>query len=185
MDRFKNGQDEGDRIVRRIFNPSNTSGIPPSEVTAEHTRQIHVKTNNAGKITGKIDIVCHSMGYAHMLGIIDKLIENIPAGATLGNLYIFAPEIPNGPMSLDYSRHENVFQYGSQEAGDQQWKRWRTDGVASQGPIMGITNNNRRYIPRGQTTEDGKSSMESFDAAHSIKNFKWIFDYHLDDVKSR
>jgi hypothetical protein len=112
------------------------------------------------------NIVCHSMGYAYALGMIEVLQGKLP----FGSLYILAPENAGGG-GANWNQFEEVWQYGSDETKDPDNKQ---DGVAPQVPCLGIDkksinpNGGRVYIPEGQP--------KGFLQSHSVGNYKWIFD---------
>lgn len=96
-----------------------------------------IKLDANGKIAGKIDIVAHSMGYAHAIGVLSGLMEGengesfMADDNTFGHFYIIAPEnacsgadvnLGNVASNLSLDRFENVWQYGTEE--------WQTDGEA-------------------------------------------------------
>jgi hypothetical protein len=119
------------------------------------------------KNTDTLDVVCHSMGYAYALGMID--VFKI-AGITCGRLYIIAPENAScGPVPTNF---EEIWQYGSNENRDYSFLQ---DGVAPQIPASGIETlpngkiGGRVYIPN-----DGSIPM-GFVESHMISNYKWIF----------
>jgi ribonuclease J len=61
-----------------------------------------------GKGTCKVHFVCHSMGYAYMLGMIDELKGSVDFGKAL----ILSPEAAN-TQGRDWSVFEEVWQYGA------------------------------------------------------------------------
>ena len=115
--------------------------------------------------TTPIDIVCHSMGFAYALGIIETLQG---AGYKIGWVYYIAPENPSAgtmPINID-----GVWQYGSDEINQPAWAQ---DLIAPQRAIGGLTETNRVYIP---DTELGKwTHYNGFYNAHLVKNYQWIF----------
>ncbi|MTK54371.1 fibronectin type III domain-containing protein [Paludibacter sp.] len=127
----------------------------------------NIAKNSDGFITDTLDIVCHSMGYAYALGMIDYLKGKV----TFGRLYIIAPE-DAGAGGADWTQFSEVWQYGSDESNDPISKQ---DGIAPQVPCPGIPNlptnkGGRAYIPQNGTVKRG------FYSSHSIGNYKWIFD---------
>ncbi len=131
---------------------------------------IPVQRNSKNKIEDRLDIVCHSMGYAHAQGMIDYLKDFMAEedGKHFGRFYILAPE--NGCSgSVNMGDFEVVWQYGTNEA-DTQEKVWHKDGVAPQCAVKGI-GNNRAYIPK-----DDPEVPRGFVESHKVINFeKWIF----------
>ena len=111
------------------------------------------------------NIVCHSMGYAYALGMIEVLQGKLP----FGSLYILAPENARGG-GANWNQFEEVWQYGSDETKDPDNKQ---DGVAPQTPCLGIPNidpqkGGRVFIPEGQP--------KGFLQSHSVGNYKWVFE---------
>jgi hypothetical protein len=108
-----------------------------------------------------LDIVCHSMGFAYVLGMIEE-IKSQMSGIHLGGFYIIAPE--NGCSgSVNISDWQEIWQYGSDEENTPFNKQ---DGVAPQCPIQNI-GANRAYIPN--------NVVQGFISSHSVGNYKWIF----------
>jgi hypothetical protein len=129
-----------------------------------------INKNPAGAITDTLDIVCHSMGYAYSLGIIDALKGKVP----FGRFYIIAPENA-GSGGTDWTQFTEVWQYGSDENKDPVSKQ---DGVAPQAPCQGIPNlspnkGGRAYIP--------DTEKKGFLTSHSIGNYGWIFDLQVNN----
>jgi hypothetical protein len=127
--------------------------------------------NKDGLIADTLDIVCHSMGYAYALGMIDALKDKVP----FGRFYIIAPENP-GSISGDdnnFDKFTEVWQYGSNEA----WSTDKQDGIAPQEAVKNIeqlptenTKGGRVFIPINNNIKRG------FYISHTIGNYKWIFD---------
>jgi hypothetical protein len=108
-----------------------------------------------------LDIVCHSMGYAYALGMIDKLqAEKIK----FGRFYIIAPE--NAGSGSIPSGFQEIWQYGCNENRDPAFLQ---DGVAPQTTAKDLPPANRIYIPN-----DGSVPM-GFVESHRIGNYGWIF----------
>jgi hypothetical protein len=128
-----------------------------------------LKKSNFNKATEKIDIVCHSMGYASALGIIDYLK---PLGYKFGRMYIIAPENAQaGSVDLNDFEPDSVWQYGAD------WNRTdgikpdpctSQDGVAPQTMAGGLYKELRVYMP--------DNVPKGFLDSHSISNFNWIFN---------
>jgi hypothetical protein len=143
---------------------------------------IKVKMAN-GKITGKIDIVAHSMGYAYARGMIDKLkeLKVLADGNTFGHFYVLAPEnASSGPAIVldDFEKPEGstfnyVWQYGSNEKEDPECKQ---DGVAPQASMVDLPGLQRIFFPNEVTIDGEKKDIRNFKASHSVSNYFWIFD---------
>lgn len=103
-----------------------------------------------------IDIVCHSMGFAYALGMVEVLQES---GYNPERIYALAPENPGKGYIPGYI--EESQQYGS--GPDDPW--YQQDRIAPQEPIPGIGNST--YIPDGIP----KGPYDS----HSVANYGWIF----------
>jgi len=120
-----------------------------------------INKDGQGHITDTLDIVCHSMGFACALGMIDVMKGQIP----FGRFYIIAPEDASaGSVPAGFTQ---VWQYGSNEKTDPLDKQ---DGVAPQTKCGGLNDNQRAYIP-----QDG-SVPRGFISSHSIENYGWIFN---------
>jgi hypothetical protein len=113
-----------------------------------------------------LDIVCHSMGFAYALGMIEEIKAQMP-DIQLGGFYIIAPE--NGCSGeVNTPDWQEIWQYGSDEENDPVDKQ---DGVAPQCPVKGLLSvqnkSGRAYIP--------DDVVKGFISSHSIENYKWIF----------
>lgn len=120
-----------------------------------------------------VDIVCHSMGYAYALGVIDALQGKV----VFGKMLILAPESPTF-AGRDWSMFEEVWQYGSQRTGPGADAIWRQDGIAPQNPVLGIESlppgrGGRVYIP--------KHAPHGFVKSHHLSWYQWVFDIQPDD----
>jgi hypothetical protein len=103
-----------------------------------------------------IDIVCHSMGFAYALGMVEVLQES---GFNPERIYALAPENPGKGRIPSYI--EESQQYGS--GPDDPW--YQQDRIAPQEPIPAVGNSS--YIPDGIP----KGPYDS----HSVANYGWIF----------
>ena len=125
--------------------------------------------NNINKdgqmITDTLDIICHSMGYAYAMGMIDKLKGYVP----FGRIYIIAPE-DAGAGGTDWSQFTEVWQYGSDPTQDAITKQ---DGVAPQVSALNLTPDRRAYIP---DQSNGIPIPKNFLDSHKIDNYWWIFN---------
>jgi hypothetical protein len=127
----------------------------------------------SGKITGKIDIVAHSMGYAYAQGMIDELKQHLAAGNTFGRFYILMPENACSATTFDKSLFEEVWQYGSDEEKDKD-KPWEQDGVAPQCAVPGLSFGAPKDGKYGRiSNKNAPADKRNFVDAHSY--FDWIF----------
>jgi hypothetical protein len=99
----------------------------------------NINKNSNGEIIDTLDIVCHSMGYAYALGMIEALDGKVP----FGRLYIIAPENA-GSGGTDWTKFTEVWQYGTDEKNEPIEKQ---DGVAPQTNAMDLPDGRRIYIP--------------------------------------
>lgn len=121
-----------------------------------------------------IDIVCHSMGYAYALGIVEALKVS-GKKFNFGRFYSIAPEnaVSGG---YDWGEFEEVWQYGSNE----KTPVWEQDGVAPQTRMPNIdkpypkTKTGRVYFPDNDNPKD-------FLGCHYIRSYSWIFAKKLND----
>jgi len=114
-----------------------------------------------------IDIVCHSMGYAYALGMIEVLQGKV----VFGNIYILSPE--NGCQDgADWTQFKQVWQYGSNFDQPNPDPIWEQDGIAPQCEVKGMlydAKHGRAFIPK---TWPKKNFVDS----HMPYNYDWIFD---------
>ena len=114
-----------------------------------------------------IDIVCHSMGYAYALGI----IESLKGQVIFGNIYILSPE--NGCQDgADWTQFKQAWQYGSNLDQPNPDPIWEQDGIAPQCEVKGMiydAHHGRAFIPK---TWPKKNFVDS----HMPYNYDWIFD---------
>lgn len=119
------------------------------------------------KVKDTVDIVCHSMGYAYALGMIDVLKEKV----IFGNIYILSPE--NGCQDgADWTQFKQVWQYGSNLDQPNPDPIWEQDGIAPQCQVKGLyfdATHGRAFIPK---TWPKKNFVDS----HMPINYDWIFD---------
>jgi len=114
-----------------------------------------------GKKIDTLDIVCHSMGYAYALGMIDVLKDSV----TFGRFYIIAPENAESG-GTDWNVFTEVWQYGSDEETLKNTPKLQ-DGVAPQTKAKDLPKDRRVFIPY--------DVPQGFLKSHSIGNYKWIF----------
>jgi hypothetical protein len=134
-----------------------------------------------GLVHDTVDVVCHSMGFAHALGIIDDIKEAIKTdlkGLKLGRFYIIAPENAcSGEVNVD--EWEQVWQYGTDEKNASLWLQ---DGVAPQCPVEGlfdIKNKSGRACIEDQI-KNGTKIPQGFLESHKIENYDWMFNLKSD-----
>lgn len=174
-ERYDRGKKSGQAILNKIV-----SG------------EIKIKRDALGRILGKIDIVAHSMGYAHAKGILDFLKPYLAVGNTFGNFYVIAPENAIGHSTsiepvyrLNVGAFESVFQYGSNfdvnNSGLPFEQNCRRDGVAPQIGINGLNRLNNIFIP----TNSNYRWMRNFIDAHNIENYNWLFTEELIPLRAR
>lgn len=116
-----------------------------------------------------IDIVCHSMGYAYMLGLMEELVNRY----VFGKIYIIAPE-SGSYMGYDWNTVEEVWQYGSNLGTQSADPVWEQDGVAPQSTVKGIEALNREK--GGRIFYPWNWTRKNFVDSHMTYNFNWIFD---------
>ncbi len=114
-----------------------------------------------------IDIVCHSMGYAYALGMIEVLKERV----VFGNIYILSPE--NGCQDgADWIQFQQTWQYGSNLDQVNPDPIWEQDGIAPQCEVKGMiydSRHGRAFIPK---TWPKKNFVDS----HMPYNYDWLFE---------
>ena len=114
-----------------------------------------------------VDIVCHSMGYAYGLGMVEVLKDKV----VFGSIYILSPE--NGCQDgVDWTQFKQVWQYGSNLDQPNPDPVWEQDGIAPQCQVKGLffdATHGRAFIPK---TWPKKNFVDS----HMPINYDWIFD---------
>ena len=124
---------------------------------------------NSVGVKDTIDFICHSMGYAYMLGVLEELKSEV----VLGKCFILAPE--NASVEgYQWSDFEEVWQIGSDL--DQQTfdPIWMQDGIAPQvqvkdlDQIVGIKGG-RIFFPKNH-------KCKNFVDSHMMYNYDWIFN---------
>ncbi len=130
------------------------------------------------KVTGKIDIVAHSMGYAFAAGIADALInaDILADGNKLGGFYILAPEnanartINNIRINTDY-----IWQYGTEELGSTNpHLPYHQDGIAPQVGIPEFSFGANLIEGQGRIRFAGDDSNLSFNGSHYGTSYDWV-----------
>lgn len=119
----------------------------------------------------KIHVVCHSMGYAYFLGIIDILSPHYQFGKAL----ILSPEAANSG-SRDWSLFDEVWQYGANADVSAADAICLQDGIAPQQAVPGIENlqepskGGRLYIPK-----DYPKRKLGFIKSHHLAYYDWFY----------
>ena len=120
-----------------------------------------------------LDIVCHSMGYAYMLGFLTQ-VDSI---YNLGKILIIAPETPDF-MGYDWNKFQEVWQYGSNLGEKKADVICMQDGIAPQGPVKNLENlakekGGRVFVP--------KHASRGFIFSHHLNWFDWFYTIHPGD----
>lgn len=110
-------------------------------------------------------IVCHSMGYAYSLGIIQELRGKI----NFGGFYLLAPENAKAGKTLSREWRE-VWQYGAKFEPKEKNEPCLQDGVAVQFKAKGLRDDNRIFFPKEKERQMG------FFKSHFVGYYTWIFD---------
>jgi hypothetical protein len=121
----------------------------------------------SSQVKDTLDIVCHSMGYAYALGIIETLSDKV----VLGNIYILSPENASQD-GTDWSRFLQVWQYGSNLDQVNPDPLWEQDGIAPQCQVKGLyfdQHHGRAFLPK-------EWPKKNFIDSHMPYNYDWIFD---------
>ncbi len=114
-----------------------------------------------------IDIVCHSMGYAYALGMIEVLKDHV----VFGNMYILSPE-NGGQDGADWTQFQQAWQYGSNLDQPNPDPIWEQDGIAPQCEVKGMiydSKHGRAFIPKTW-------AKKNFVDSHMPYNYDWIFE---------
>jgi hypothetical protein len=120
-----------------------------------------------------LDIVCHSMGYAYMLGFLTQ-VDSI---YNLGKILIIAPETPDF-MGYDWNKFQEVWQYGSNLGEKKADVICMQDGIAPQGPVKNLETlakekGGRVFVP--------KHASRGFIFSHHLNWFDWFYTIHPGD----
>lgn len=110
-------------------------------------------------------IVCHSMGYAYSLGMIQELRDKI----NFGGFYLLAPENA-GVGRIHLNEWKEVWQYGANFEPKQRSAPCLQDGVAAQVKAKGLKNDNRIFFPKDKEHQMG------FFKSHFVGYYTWLFD---------
>ena len=114
-----------------------------------------------------VDIVCHSMGYAYALGMIEEFKDRV----FFGKIYILSPE--NGCQDgADWTQFQQAWQYGSNLDQPNPDPIWEQDGIAPQCEVKGMiydSTHGRVFIPKIWP-------KKNFIDSHMSYNYDWIFE---------
>lgn len=127
--------------------------------------EMHCRTPMYEQVKDTFDIVCHSMGYAYVLGFIEEVKEYIK----FGKFYILAPE---GACvdGMDWHLFEEVWQYGKHDGTSAIEDQ---DVIAPQCTVKGLEvlpleRGGRIYMPK-----DAPKSKDIV-KSHDTRYFDWI-----------
>jgi len=118
----------------------------------------------------KIHFVCHSMGYAYMLGMVDILENYVQFGKAL----ILSPEGAN-TQNRNWALFDEVWQYGARANDKLADPICFQDGIAPQTAVPGIDNlpvgtkGGRIYIP-----ENYPRKKLGFIKSHHLAYYDWF-----------
>ena len=149
--------------------------VDPGHIAGENL--IHYFTTNGIPLDQvKIDIVCHSMGYAYALGMFDALKSKV----SFGKLLILSPENASA-QGRDWSYFEEVWQYGARADDKESDPICYQDGIAAQVAVPGIdqlptTKGGRIYIP-----SNWPKKQKGFIKSHHLKYYQWFHEIKLGD----
>lgn len=130
--------------------------------------EIH-NTPNSYLVKDTIDIVCHSMGYAYTLGMLETLRDQV----VFGKMYLLAPENA-GYKGLDWNQFEEVWQYGSNLGQKDADPLCYQDGVAPQTTVWGIEAQQSGHV--GRICSPYNWPNKHFVHSHMVYSYDWIFD---------
>ncbi|GAB5417125.1 MAG: hypothetical protein Crog4KO_19910 [Crocinitomicaceae bacterium] len=127
--------------------------------------EMHCKTPVYEHVKDTFDIVCHSMGYAYVLGFIEEIQDQIE----LGKCYILAPE-GACVAGMDWSLFEEVWQYGKQ---DGKATIENQDVIAPQCAVLGLDQLPEEKGGRVYMPEDAPQAKDIV-KSHDTRYFDWI-----------
>lgn len=138
---------------------------------------LHASTNFPLKQSkDTIDFVCHSMGYAYMLGFLEAVEHHV----VLNHCYIIAPENASF-KGFDWSKFREVWQYGSNLDQPNPDKLREQDGVAPQSAVKGLSDYNPQHY--GRCFPPNNWPNKQFIHSHMVYSYDWIFDRILKGQK--
>lgn len=135
-----------------------------------------LQRNNITALQDTIDIVCHSMGYAYTLG----LIQSLEGKVVFGKLYIIAPEGASVD-GADWSKFMQVIQYGSNLDQQNPDALIEQDGIAPQIEVKNLFNykqakTERVFLPN--------TIKKGFVDSHMLYSYDWIFEIPIGQIGS-
>ena len=154
-------------VLNKTLNPSGFQ----ERIENGRIAGIALREELKGSGPGKVHFVCHSMGYAYMLGMIDVLQGYVDFGKVL----ILSPESANA-QGRDWSQFDEVWQYGARADDNLSHPIFLQDGIAPQMPVVGIND-----LPA--TTKGGRVFIPSsypklklgFIKSHHLAFYDWFF----------
>lgn len=126
-------------------------------------------TPNSYLVKDTIDVVCHSMGYAYTLGLLETLKDEV----VFGKLYLLAPENA-GYKGMDWNQFEEVWQYGSNLGQKDADPLCYQDGVAPQATVWGMDKEQSNCV--GRICSPYNWPNKHFVHSHMVYSYDWIFD---------
>ena len=139
------------------------------KISGKVVRLTFLSDLNSIGVKDTIDLICHSMGYAYMLGVLEELKSEV----VLGKCFILAPE--NASVEgYKWSDFEEVWQIGSDLDQPTFDPIWMQDGIAPQvqvkdlEQIVGIKGG-RIFFPKNH-------KCKNFVDSHMMYNYDWIFN---------
>lgn len=134
-----------------------------------------LKKNSAINTIGKdtLDIVCHSMGYAYILGFLSAVDTSV----VLGKVLIISPESAQ-IKGYDWNKFQEVWQYGSNLGEKHADFICLQDGIAPQAKVKNLENldkgkGGRVFVP--------KTAKRGFIKSHHLLWFDWFYEIQPND----
>ena len=125
----------------------------------------------------KINIVCHSMGYAYALGFIDSLKKSFD----FGKMLIISPEGANY-MSTDWNIFEEAWQYTCKMDWNNgnSWVIYQ-DGIAPQKLIKDFDKQDPSKFGRVYPPDSWPKNQRGFNKSHHLNWFGWFYNIKKSD----
>ncbi|WP_343748870.1 hypothetical protein [Fluviicola sp.] len=161
------------RKYSRLNQKSNTAGFDyryQKGITAGKAFLNQIQnTPKSYLVKDTIDLVCHSMGYAYTLGLIETIKEHV----VLGKIYLIAPE-NGGYKGMDWNLFEEAWQYGANLGEKIQDPLSYQDGVAPQTAVYGILAQQSAHV--GRIFSPAGWPNKHFVHSHMVYSYDWMFD---------